>query len=56
MFGTHCVVLVSGPWACGIFCGPFGLVLGLDPGSLGQVQLVLELIGSGLVGLDFKRN
>ena len=28
--------------------------MGLDLGSLGQVQLGLELIGPGLVGLDLK--
>ena len=33
--------------------GELGL-MGLDPGSLGQVQLGLELIGPGLVGLDLK--
>ena len=34
--------------------GQARVVMGLDPGSLGQVQLVLELIGPGLVGLDLK--
>ena len=33
--------------------GELGLMC-LDSGSLGQVQLGLELIGPGLVGLDLK--
>ena len=33
--------------------GELGL-MGLDPGSLGQVQLGMELIGPGLVGLGLK--